>query len=120
MIGENMFGPDPSSVKFANEFGEVINQMNLKLTELIKYSQSLNKQLYESNEVLKEILEEIKSPRKISTSEKIIETKKGKSKSYEVIYPKAYLDEIINNSLNPITQELSNLNNQIERLSEKI
>jgi hypothetical protein len=115
-----MFGPDPSLIKFANEFGEVINQMNLKMTGLWRDTQSIDIQLINIKDILKEILDEIKEKDKIAISENNAKYIQGKSKVYDHIYPKAHLDEIINNSLSPLIYQLEILNEKMEKLNQKM
>ena len=108
-----MLGTDPSLVKYANEIGKVITKMNFEISQLQKQSESINLLLTDNNNILKDILNEIKDQNKFQ-----IATLDYKNSKIKIEY--LYLDELIEKCIEPIKYELETLNEKITDLSRKI
>lgn len=118
----SIFGSDPEVIKFLNELGVVINQMNKKLTDIAQSSNSIVTLLNDNNELLKDISKEICEGQvhvSYQFAHEEIYEKSNKKRKIDLI-SKMYLDEIIEIKTDKIKNQLHELTFLINSINDKI
>jgi ribosome-binding ATPase YchF (GTP1/OBG family) len=112
-----MFGKDTETIKMMNEMISSWNDMQKKMTIIWGISQKIENKLSETNEILKDIHNELIENRKIAISPKLtseLYDKNIKDKRLHASEPCVYLDEIIEAKLSSIKEDLQNISSAVE------
>lgn len=111
-----MFGKDAETIRWMNEMADSNNMLQQKLTTILGITQNIEINLLKTNELLKDIKDELSNnntfPISINLTHKLY-AKNKKDKRLKQSEPRVYLDEILDEiletNINYIISELERL-----------
>lgn len=111
-----MFGKDAETIRWMNEMAESNNKLQQKLTTIWGITQNIENNLYTTNQLLKDIKEELSQSNIFPISSNLtqkLHAKNRKDKRLKQSEPRVYLDEILEEILET---NINYIKSELERL----